>query len=72
MLESILYNFEENKMQNKVNEWLNSGEYISDVDELRTSIMKQSAKSNSEATTAMFLKENYITLLENAQVLFSK
>ena len=22
-------------MQNKVNEWLNSGEYISDVDELK-------------------------------------
>lgn len=47
-------------MQNKVNEWLNSGEYISDVDELRTSIMKQSAKSNSEATTAnVFERELY-------------
>ena len=47
VLELFQCNFEENKMKNKVNEWLNSGEYISDIDELRTSIMKQSAKSNS-------------------------
>lgn len=39
-------------MGNRLTEWLNSGEYVSDVDELRTSIMKQSAKSNSESTTA--------------------
>lgn len=47
-------------MQNKVNEWLNSGEYISDVDELRTSIMKQSAQSSNESTTAnVFERELY-------------
>lgn len=47
-------------MKNKVNEWLNSGEYISDVDELRTSIMKQSAKSNSESTTANIFEREII------------
>lgn len=41
-------------MKNKVNEWLNSGEYISDVDELRTSIMKQSAKSNSKSYNSKY------------------
>ena len=70
MLESILYNFEENKMQNKVNEWLNSGEYISDVDELRTSIMKQSAKSNSEATTAnVFERELYYIIRKRTGII---
>ncbi len=48
------------KEVNKVTNWLNSGEYSSDIDELRTSIMKQAAKSNSESTTAsIFEKELY-------------
>lgn len=57
-------------MQNKVNEWLNSGEYISDVDELRTSIMKQSAKSNSEATTAnVFERELYYIIRKRTGII---
>lgn len=44
----------------KTTEWLNSGEYAADIDELRTSIMKQSSQSNNEATTAsIFENELY-------------
>lgn len=47
----------------KINDWLNSGEYFSDVDELRTSIMRQAAQSNSESTTALvFEKELYFLI----------
>ncbi len=53
----------------KLTEWLNSGEYISDVDELRTSIMKQSAKSNSESTTAtIFEKELYFIIRKRTDI----
>ena len=56
-------------MKNKITEWLNSGEYVSDVDELRTSIMKQSAKSNSESTTAtIFEKELYYIIRKRTDI----
>ena len=46
--------------QKKVNEWLNSGEYLTDINELRTEIMRDSSLSNSEATTAaIFENELY-------------
>ena len=46
--------------QKKISDWLNSGEYLSDLNELRTSIMRDCSISNSEATTAtIFEKELY-------------
>lgn len=57
-------------MRNKVNEWLNSGEYISDIDEIRTSIMKQSSKSNSESTTAnVFERELYYIIRKRTDII---
>ena len=41
----------------KISDWLNSGEYSSDVDELRTAIMRQAAQSNSESTTALIFEK---------------
>ena len=56
-------------MGNRLTEWLNSGEYVSDVDELRTSIMKQSAKSNSESTTAnVFERELYYIIRKRTDI----
>ena len=47
----------------KITDWVNSGEYISDIAELRTSIMREAANSNSEATTAnIFEKELYFII----------
>ena len=46
--------------QKKISDWLNSGEYLSDLNELRTSIMRDCSISNSESTTAtIFEKELY-------------
>lgn len=50
----------ESLFSKEINEWLNSGEYLVDIDEMRTKIMKESAMSNSESTTAsVFEKELY-------------
>ncbi len=38
--------------QKKISDWLNSGEYLSELNELRTSIMRDCSISNSESTTA--------------------
>ncbi len=47
-------------MSNVVLDWINSGEYKSDIDELRTTIMRDCAQSNSESTTAsIFERELY-------------
>lgn len=47
-------------MSNAVLDWLDSGEYKSDIDELRTKIMRDCAQSNSESTTAsIFERELY-------------
>ncbi len=44
----------------KLNEWLESGEYQVDIDKLRTNIMKHSAISSNESTTAaIFEREIY-------------
>lgn len=46
--------------QKKIIDWLNSSEYLSDLNELRTSIMRDCSISNSESTTAtIFEKELY-------------
>jgi len=53
----------------KINDWLNSGEYSSNIDELRTSIMKQAAQSNSESTTAsIFEKELYYLIKSKTNI----
>ncbi len=53
----------------KINDWINSGEYISDIADLRTSIMKEAANSNSEATTAaIFEKELYYIIRSRTNV----
>lgn len=49
-----------NTTSTKIIEWLNSGEYIADIDEMRTNIMRDSISSNSESTTAsIFERELY-------------
>ena len=56
----------------KVTDWLNSGEYVSDLDGLRTSIMKQAAKSNSEATTAtIFENELYYIIRKRTDTILN-
>lgn len=46
-----------------ISNWLNSGEYLVDISEMRTNIMRQAASSNSEATTAsIFERELYYTI----------
>lgn len=49
----------------KINDWLNSGEYSSEIDELRTSIMKQAAQSNSESTTALIFEKELYYLIKS-------
>ena len=47
-------------MSDAVLDWFNSGEYKSNIDELRTSIMRGCKQSNSESSTALiFEKELY-------------
>lgn len=49
-----------NNASEKVMKWLNSGEYLAEIDEMRTTIMKESQASNSESSTAsIFEKELY-------------
>ena len=48
-----------------ITDWLNSGEYSSDIDELRTSIMKQAAQSNSESTTALIFEKELSYLIKS-------
>lgn len=49
----------------KLNEWLESGEYQVDIDKSRTNIMKLSANSNSEATTASILEKEIYYLVRS-------
>ena len=39
-------------METKIENWLNSGEYISQLNNMRTSIMKDVSTSKSESETA--------------------
>ncbi len=48
----------------KINNWINSGEYLTDIDKLRTDIMKESATSNSEATTASIFERNLYYIIK--------
>ena len=53
----------------KINEWLNSGEFSSEIDELRTSILRQSSLSKNEATTAsIFEKELYFLIRQRTGI----
>lgn len=46
--------------QKRISDWLNCDEYLLDLDELKTSIMRDCSVSNSESTTAaIFEKELY-------------
>ncbi len=48
----------------KINSWVNSGEYLTDIDRLRTDIMKESATSNNEATTASIFERNLYYIIK--------
>lgn len=48
----------------EINEWINSGEYLVDIDEMRTRIMKQSTMSNSESTTASIFENELYYLIK--------
>lgn len=50
-------------MSNAVLDWLNSGEYQSDIDELRTTIMRECALANSESTTALKFEQELYHLI---------
>lgn len=46
-------------------EWLNSGEYRAEIDEMRTNIMHGSSVSNSEATTASIFENELYYLIRS-------
>lgn len=48
----------------EINEWINSGEYLVNIDEMRTRIMKQSTMSNSESTTASIFENELYYLIK--------
>lgn len=54
----------ENLFSKEINEWLNSGEYLVDIDDMRTRIMKESAMSNSESTTASVFENELYYLIK--------
>lgn len=47
-----------------VNNWINSSEYLTDIDKLRTDIMKEASTSNSEATTASIFERNLYYIIK--------
>lgn len=46
-------------------EWLNSGEYLTEIDEMRTTIMRESKVSNSESETASIFENELYYLIRN-------
>jgi hypothetical protein len=54
----------ENLFSKEINKWLNSGEYLVDIDDMRTRIMKESAMSNSESTTASVFENELYYLIK--------
>ena len=52
------------KFAKNINEWIDSGEYLVDIDETRTRIMKESANSNSESTTASIFENELYYLIK--------
>ena len=54
-----------NKTSEKVIEWLNSGEYLAEIDEMRTTIMKESQTSNSESSTASIFENELYYLIRS-------
>lgn len=46
-------------------EWLNSGEYLTEIDEMRTTIMRESKASNSESETASIFENELYYLIRN-------
>lgn len=53
-----------NLFSKEIYEWLNSGEYLVDIDEMRTKIMKESAMSNNESTTASVFENELYYLIK--------
>ena len=50
-------------METKIDNWLNSGEYLSQLNNMRTAIMKDIASSESESETASIFEKNlYYTI----------
>ena len=45
-------------MEKKINNWLNSGEYLSQLNNMRTSIIKDVSASKSESETASIFEKN--------------
>lgn len=58
-------NLKKSKNWNTLINWLNSGEYLSDIDEMRTTIMRESKVSNSESTTASIFENELYYLIRN-------
>lgn len=52
-------------MKTKIFEWINSGEYLSDLDEMLTEILKESINSNSESTTASIFEQELYFLIRS-------
>ena len=46
-------------------EWLNSGEYLADIDDTRAEIMKGAISSKSEANTASIFEKELYSLIKN-------
>ena len=51
-------------LKGNINEWLDSGEYLADIDDMRTRIMKESSNSNSESTTASIFENELYYLIK--------
>jgi len=54
----------DNIFTKNINDWLDSGEYLVDIDDMRTRIMKESANSNSESTTASIFENELYYLIK--------
>ena len=52
-------------MNRKINDWLESGEYQTDIDSALTNIVRQSEQSNSEAETSSIFERELYYLLRN-------
>lgn len=49
----------------KALEWLNSGEYLAEIDEMRTTVMKESKSSKSESATASIFENELYYLIRS-------
>ena len=54
-----------NTVSVKTIQWLNSGEYLAEIDEMRTTIMRESQQSKSESQTASIFENALYQLIRN-------